>query len=128
MSQDIFYSINGCETLEEGLRADNVIIFKPLPKLELYIRMAFPFTNFLHIIKKPSELGCHNPIFAVQICTQMRFWVYSSFDASNTFYSTIRRHPLLLSESAWLFGILFPMLCIVSKNGHIIHDERKSNV
>ena len=41
-----------------------------------HIRIAFPLTFCMRIIKKLSELGENKPIFSVQMCTQMRFCVY----------------------------------------------------
>ena len=43
------------------------------------IILAFPYIFCMRIIKKPTEMGYINPIFSVQMCTQMQFCVYGSY-------------------------------------------------
>ena len=53
MNQDLF----GAKTiLKSGLRADNAIIYNPTQIGIRHIRIAFPHTFCMRIVKKPSEL------------------------------------------------------------------------
>ena len=60
MNQDLFHlGLMGGKTLKGGLRADNTIIYNPCTtKIGIkHIRIAFPHTFCMRIIKKPSQLG-----------------------------------------------------------------------